>query len=981
MNAAFVSLCVESLGWTLVHFVWQGVLNAALLWAALGLVRQASSNLRYAMSCTALGLMTAATVATFAWQLSAAGRDRTADTAGVDLEAADGSRQMTRHAASGDVSTEVPQATASAAPAGRPPSSARSPVSRRIADLLTWMPKLRPWLSTIVGVWAIGVGLLCLRLFVGWNTIRRIRRGGREIEESYWIERLARMRQALGIPYRVRFVSTTQAAVPFVVGWLKPVVLVPAGLLTGLGPVELEAILTHELAHVRRHDFLVNVLQTVVETLFFYHPAIWWVSGQIRREREHCCDQIAAASTGDRLIYARALVALEEQRRTTYAFGVAASGGSLTKRIRRLVGESPARRSRSGWPIAALLLVSGLLVGLAAASSLDGQEQPSSTAPAPQENPANAEPQANQDSIAIRVLDAKDKKPISEFRVLAGVPSQAGTPPEVFTKRAGGKVVNWQPHTVRAGKDGEYAWPLGRGYPEMALRVEADGYQPQRSHWIKKSNVPREIEFLLIPDSGTAGRVLQPDGTPASGATAALALPQKNARIEHGRIRGEFDSRPEKESDRWRRPTIVKSDAEGRFVLPTETDPASAILVVHETGVREMPAMEFQKRPEIMLLPWGRIEGQVLWRDKPGADEPVDLSIWRDEYGYPGMIGQHAETMTDAQGRFVFDKILPGHVQLSRYIELPQKGKSGATSALCEGMYTHATIRPGEPTPVVIGGQGRLVTGRLSGRDSWEGVTLRMHPNAPHIGLAGDNEQWQAFGIFRASAIGPLFFRDRFQPNADGAFAIPNVLPGRYQLWVSAPGVDNYAAYKVIQVDPEPQGAVPPPLDIGEIAVKPPDNQRSAEKAQAAAPIFVLDKLDVKAQRVIFKGKIDASRDLVLRIERKDEPLKWKSGGSAGWFQVVVEASDKMKLEGGKTGHGIMVSMKTSLEAKFGRDFSGSVVTNFIALVDGGIIAGKFTVRRRADFETKDGTVTFADVTQKDGTKLPVSLRVEPRIE
>lgn len=823
MNASPVASIVESLGWTLVHFVWQGALVAALLFATLRLVQRASPNLCYALGCAALGLMMAAAVVTFAWQMSVAQFERTVN-ATVALAGAGNSppEATARDAQRVPAAAEARPEARSGVPVADTMAGWGSREYVSVARLTSWAGALRPWLPKIVGLWAVCVGVLCLRLVRDWNVIRRIRARGGEIEESYWIERLAHLRQVLGISYPVRLLSSTRATVPFVVGWLKPVVLLPAGILTGLSPVELEAILAHELAHVRRHDFLVNLLQTMVETLFFYHPAVWWVSGQVRQEREHCCDTIAAAYTGDRLVYARALVALEERRRAPVALGVAASGGSLVTRIRRLVGESPQRPGRSGWPIAALTLISGVLIALAAAGGLNGQEQPPASAPGAQAQEPETDPKPSQDGITIRVLDAKDKKPIPRFRVLAGVPAQAGPPPLAFGRR-GGEVINWQPHTVRVGRDGNFVWPADRGYQEMALRVEADGYQPQRSPWIKQPNRPRQIEFQLVRDPGTIGRVFQPDGTPAESATLALALPQKDARIENGRLRNEGDPLPEKESDRWRRPTLVKTDADGRFQLPTETEPASAVLLVHDSGVREMPAAELQKQPEITLQAWGRIEGQVLWKDKPGAGELVTLHIDHDEYGYPGIIRQQAEATSDAQGRFVFEKVLPGRVQLSRFIKLPQKGKSGATSALCEGMYSQVSIRPGQPTPLVIGGQGRKVTGRLTGRDSWDGVTLRIHPDAPHFGSPGDDEQWQAFGIFRASAIGPLFFRDKLQPNADGTFAIPHMLPGRYQMFVSAPGVDNSAAHSKIQVDPEVPGEIPPPVDIGEIQLKPPE--------------------------------------------------------------------------------------------------------------------------------------------------------------
>ena len=142
-----------------------------------------------------------------------------------------------------------------------------------------------------------------------------------------------------------------------VIGWLKPAVILPAGLITGLSGEQLEAILAHELIHIRRHDYLVNLLQNVVETIFFYHPAVAWVSGRIRVEREHRCDDAALVACGGVLDYARALAALAELRRRP-ALGVAATDGSLVERIRRLgnAAEMSARRGISPvFPTLALL--------------------------------------------------------------------------------------------------------------------------------------------------------------------------------------------------------------------------------------------------------------------------------------------------------------------------------------------------------------------------------------------------------------------------------------------------------------------------------------------------------------------------------------------------------------------------------------------------------------------------------------------------
>jgi len=147
---------------------------------------------------------------------------------------------------------------------------------------------------------------------------------------------------------------------PTVVGWLRPVVLVPLGALAGLPADQVEALLIHELAHIRRYDYLVNILQSVAEALLFYHPAVWWVSGHIRAERELCCDDVAAQASGSVLTYVQALAELESCRPVHAHAALAANGGSLADRIARLLGQSrPASQAHSGMGamVSAILLV------------------------------------------------------------------------------------------------------------------------------------------------------------------------------------------------------------------------------------------------------------------------------------------------------------------------------------------------------------------------------------------------------------------------------------------------------------------------------------------------------------------------------------------------------------------------------------------------------------------------------------------------
>jgi hypothetical protein len=440
-------------------------------------------------------------------------------------------------------------------------------------------------------------------------------------------------------------------------------------------------------------------------------------------------------------------------------------------------------------------------------------EAPSATRP-----PKISKLMAGSTALVITASDPAGAKP-AEFLVLAGI--EAGSTSAEFEKRTGQTVVNWQPHTVRVAKGGEYAWPLDRAYDIMYLRLEAEGYQPQIAGPVKKADGPQLVEFRLEPDPQVGGRILTPERKPAVGATVALALVQKDAALEDGRLRGAMEPLPEKPSDRWRRPLVVKTDAEGRVKLPTEPGPA-AVLVLHDSGVKELSFASFRKSPEVILDRWGKIEGRVLWKDKPAVGDEVTLSVHRDEYGYPGMIASYGTTKTDDDGRFAFERALPGLTQISLPAKPASADAGGITSVILNTQFIHADVKAGAPTRVVIGGQGRRVRGKLSGRDSWKGVTVRLHPTAPHVGFPGDDLAWKAFGELQKSPAGPLLFRDKLPVKADGTFEIPDMLPGDYQLFVSVPDVENYAAYKQISIEREMIGANAATLDLGEIKVKSP---------------------------------------------------------------------------------------------------------------------------------------------------------------
>jgi len=311
---------VTALGWALIHFIWQGTLVALLLAGVLRMLRGRSTDIRYAAACAALLLMLMGPLTTMAIiRLSVP--DKTANGMPSVFAAQPESQPLAVEIEPAGAPTQI----ANVATSPRPWSSAWS-VS--LVSLLPWM----------ILLWLLGVVFFSLRLIGGWLYTRRLMRYGTRSLEEKWGQILHRLCRQLRVTRPVRLLESALVQVPMVIGWLRPVILLPVGALTGLTPQQLEAIIAHELAHIRRHDYLINLLQAVIETLLFYHPAVWWVSRRIRQEREHCCDDLAVAVCGDALTYARALLEMEQLRAAGPQLALAANGGLLMNRIQRLVG-------------------------------------------------------------------------------------------------------------------------------------------------------------------------------------------------------------------------------------------------------------------------------------------------------------------------------------------------------------------------------------------------------------------------------------------------------------------------------------------------------------------------------------------------------------------------------------------------------------------------------------------------------------------
>ncbi len=213
------------------------------------------------------------------------------------------------------------------------------------------------WQYWLVAAWAAGVAVLSLRLWTQWRGLRRLCREALPLDAA-WQQRFTALKTRLGVRWRVRLRAGARIAAPMLVGVLRPTILLPSSLVARLPIDQMELVLLHELAHLRRFDPLLNLLQTAIVTLLFYHPAVHWISRRVHEDRELCCDEDVVASGGDRLRYARVLLTLaEEGWPGAPATALAASGGALLQRVEHIV-DVPSSRGVNAQGIVLLALAS-----------------------------------------------------------------------------------------------------------------------------------------------------------------------------------------------------------------------------------------------------------------------------------------------------------------------------------------------------------------------------------------------------------------------------------------------------------------------------------------------------------------------------------------------------------------------------------------------------------------------------------------------
>jgi beta-lactamase regulating signal transducer with metallopeptidase domain/WD40 repeat protein len=367
LQRAISANVIESIGWGLVHTFWQFSAIATLAWFIDRSLQKNSARIRYLSLLSMMLLVTAAPITT--WFVLT-------DASNIF---AFGTQQTTERWDSNETPNAPPESDIALAPRFAPEAAdlnaqaisrpSTTSTTTQSPSTQSWRESLAtlftPWLNTIVVVWCCGVSVFSLRPILSWLNIRRLRREGVSPAAEPVRQALQQMANRLHVKQRVEVLASSLITSPIVVGCFHSIILLPVNFIATTPIAQLEAILAHELAHVRRYDYVINLLQTLIETLFFYHPAIWWISRRMRIERENCCDDMVVEALGNKIEYGRALLAVEEFRASSAhdsLLALGAKSGSLLARVKRLVAPAHQEASRSGTYIGLFCITLALAV-------------------------------------------------------------------------------------------------------------------------------------------------------------------------------------------------------------------------------------------------------------------------------------------------------------------------------------------------------------------------------------------------------------------------------------------------------------------------------------------------------------------------------------------------------------------------------------------------------------------------------------------
>ena len=360
------------------------------------------------------------------------------------------------------------------------------------------------------------------------------------------------------------------------------------------------------------------------------------------------------------------------------------------------------------------------------------------------------------------VIDASTKRAIPRFRVIPGSMSSPG--------------VTWQPYLITTHRGGRFDLaPNARAWDKTWFRVEAEGYRPRVSRMVEKSEGEVKLTFVLEADAGISAVVRTPEGTPASGAQAAWATSFHEATGHGATITLAVDERYGAK--------VVTADAEGRFRLPPECDPGM-IIVAHDRGYAELRPADVTTTGVVTLRKWGRVEGRVVAGTKPVVGREIQITRHGASNGDLPAPVWAAEAVTNAEGRFICDRVVAGRMDVDRWFPADE-GKGTVY-----GLATTIEVREGQTTQVRLGGPDRVLIGQIKAPKGfelpidWTKARVHFGLKAPHIGFPGDEEIWKIYGSFVNSEEGAAYSRGNLPVDRDGSFRIEAVPAGEYELTI-----------------------------------------------------------------------------------------------------------------------------------------------------------------------------------------------------
>ncbi len=716
-----------NLGWALVHFAWQGMIIAFVIWIALAFLSREKSSSRYWVSCMGLLAMTLAPLLTFLWLQNSESANRDIRLAAADVVT---DEAMLLDVSQSDSVTSLKQ-TASLKHLGDvKPINARLPkasksvsveiepiglTDRWVSATKAKIADLAPW---FVLSWVIGVTFLTFRLAWGCLSIRRLTRTARELGSESKKLKLEKLQAALGMSsQRVALKVSSMIDSPVVFGWLKPMILLPPSALTGLSTSELSAILTHELAHLKRNDFVVNSIQVVMETILFYHPAVWWVSAQIRNEREHCCDDLACSVVASENAYARALIRLEESRESSQPavnLGFRATGGVLFRRIQRLTSRNAYSKQPPFRLATALMLTIGLSItisivlhsGLAVGQQVQDDEEPIKRV----------------DSIAVTMLDPQGS-PVQGIKIHAGVWSGSGYKSDVV----------FPPNQVYfTDKEGRAKVALPTDYYIVRLFISSDKFAPMFVGWeetmiMSNEGPPAEITFSMVAGVEIGGKVIDESGDPIANAKVSIRGSGVNLGSKKARMSGNWQATTDKDGF-WTVENGIPGDKVTYSVTCTHED------FIPSARQTLAPTKDFfEKRVASVLKRGVSVEGIVVGPNDAQIDS--GLIVWGD---HPYMERGSQEQRLDEKGAFKLPPlpagktrltaIVPGYAPAMQFVEISK-----------DVQPVHIKLEDGHKVQIkIVDSDGQPIPEAYAQVNRWRGaesIYAHDHPNVKPTGI------------------------------------------------------------------------------------------------------------------------------------------------------------------------------------------------------------------------------------------------------